>query len=562
MKKYIFMLLGLLALMQSCQDPDYVSPTADRQGITSLSAIFTSGPYVDKEAVKLVIDDQNADRFVIPMPWFYPEDSENQTDVYMTAMRVQAELAPNCKIEPALTVLDLTKENFFTYTDAQGNSRKICITGERVKSNKCSILAFSLKDPAVSGVIDEQTKTISLISADNLSSCLADVTLSPHATMSPDPTTTALNYNEEQQITVTAHDGNTSQVYTVKKTVPEKIPYGFNTMKQIFNLDATSLMEIPWQSTNAPTMGVVGGQLVVCMGDGTTPRYFNQETGSKGGTINLGAAKAGCVTSDEGGHLLICNSVEAGGECKIYTTNSVTEAPRLFTSFTDRAGLPMGAKMKVAGDIAGDAIIIITNDGISGVTSSSKFTRIVVRNGQPQAPEVVDISASGLAWGAAPVNSTSVVPASTSVSDGVFLSYYDANVLSYLNGNNEIAAQMTNGDGNSWALNQNCLDSKKFNNCNYLALLLVSHFPQWGIGPRLYLYDTTNKSTLGGTDVAASPALAFANGAIDYFQSADSNTASGDVLLAPSTNGYKLYIYYYDNNSGVLGAYSADCIQQ
>ena len=133
-------------------------------------------------------------------------------------------------------------------------------------------------------------------------------------------------------------------------------------------------------------MGVVGGQLVVCMGDGTTPRYFNQETGSKGGTINLGAAKAGCVTSDEGGHLLICNSVEAGGECKIYTTNSVTEAPRLFTSFTDRAGLPMGAKMKVAGDIAGDAIIIITNDGIAGVTSSSKFTRIVGRNGQPQTP--------------------------------------------------------------------------------------------------------------------------------------------------------------------------------
>ncbi|MCS2841431.1 DUF5018 domain-containing protein [Bacteroides thetaiotaomicron] len=30
--------------MSSCQDPEYVLPTAERQGITSLTALFTSGP--------------------------------------------------------------------------------------------------------------------------------------------------------------------------------------------------------------------------------------------------------------------------------------------------------------------------------------------------------------------------------------------------------------------------------------------------------------------------------------------------------------------------------------
>ena len=49
MKKNIqYLLLGVLALMSSCQDPEYVLPTAERQGITSLTALFTSGPYVDK----------------------------------------------------------------------------------------------------------------------------------------------------------------------------------------------------------------------------------------------------------------------------------------------------------------------------------------------------------------------------------------------------------------------------------------------------------------------------------------------------------------------------------
>ena len=58
MKKNIqYLLLGVLALMSSCQDQEYVLPTAERQGITSLTALFTSGPYVDKEAVVYTIAD-------------------------------------------------------------------------------------------------------------------------------------------------------------------------------------------------------------------------------------------------------------------------------------------------------------------------------------------------------------------------------------------------------------------------------------------------------------------------------------------------------------------------
>ena len=56
-KNILYLLLGILALTSSCQDPEYVLPTADRQGITSLTALFTSGPYVDKEAVVYTIAD-------------------------------------------------------------------------------------------------------------------------------------------------------------------------------------------------------------------------------------------------------------------------------------------------------------------------------------------------------------------------------------------------------------------------------------------------------------------------------------------------------------------------
>ena len=188
-KNILFLIVLVMAALSSCEDPQYVAPTADRQGLTSLTAIFTSGPFVDQQMARLEIRDPVPDRLV-------------------------------CFISPALTILDLTKENEFAYTDAQGKSKKIIITGERVKSNACELLAFSINNPEISGIIDKGAKKVLLISADDLSEAFATAEVSAHATISPDPSTTALNYNEPVTFTVTAHDGVTSCDYTVLKEVP------------------------------------------------------------------------------------------------------------------------------------------------------------------------------------------------------------------------------------------------------------------------------------------------------------------------------------------------------
>ena len=176
-----------LILSTSCAEREYVPATADRQAITSLTAIFTSGPFVDQEMAKLSIGEDMPERLVIPVPFFYPESSDNETAEYMTKVRVQAELEKNCFLEPALTILDLTKENWFTFTNAQGVQKRICITGERVKSDKCDMISFAIDDPSLVGVIDKANKKISIISGDDLSAATATIQVSPHATVSPDP---------------------------------------------------------------------------------------------------------------------------------------------------------------------------------------------------------------------------------------------------------------------------------------------------------------------------------------------------------------------------------------
>ena len=563
MKKNIqYLLLGVLALMSSCQDPEYVLPTAERQGITSLTALFTSGPYVDKEAVVYTIADASVDKYVIPMPWFYPEDSENETAEYMKTMRVQAKLAPNCTIDPVLTILDLTKENYFTYTDAQGYKKQICITGERVKSNKCQLLSFSIPAEDISGIIDEEHKTVSLISAEDLSSCLAEYSLSSHATMSPDPKTEALDFNSPIELTVIAHDGVTKQTYTVQKAVPDKIPYGYTkgSETELFKLDM-GVIVLPWTSANSPSLAVNGNNLVVCLGDGSTaPTYYNASTGSKIGNMTLGSvgvASLGCVTSDSKGNILLATKAANGKS--FYKTSSVTTAPTLLTSYTNNTSLDMGTKVSVQGDINTNAAIIATCDGTAS-SGSNTFVRWIITNGVLGSPEVVSVNGVGY-WGS-PVSNTKVVTKGTTAQSDYFLSYYDPNVLYWVNGiSNNASKSLSNSDnGNSWAMNNNCLDARTFNNAQYLVLVSTAHFPQWGGTPYLYMYDVTSDGSFTGT-VSTSDALTF-NPSLSSFGSADGVAATGDVLLAPTTDGYKLRLYYVDNNCKIIGGYEFDCIDK
>ena len=560
--KRLLIILSLALMAAACHQPEYVAPTAERQGITSLSAFFTFGPFVDQEMAKLEITDPEQTRFEIPVPFYYPETSDDEAELYMIKVRVRAELQPNCKIEPGLTILDLTEENHFTYTDAAGNSRDIVITGKLALPSSCELLTFDIVDPAISGIVDGAGKKVSLVSADDLSAAVANVSISAHATISPDPTQPH-NYNEPVTYTVTAANGVDKAVYTVVKEVPQKIDYGFNStsVKQLFNFDPVSNVGLPAYSETAfISMGVTGNYLVVSTGDGA-PVYLNKLTGVKVGSLNVGAATVAGITSDEAGNLLLCNHADAGEDFFIWTADAVDAAPQEFFTFNNLADKPMGYKVRVLGNIKADATIVVTLEGVDGVTSSSDFWTISVEDGEVVDVVLVNCAASGLVWGSAPVNVSSICPASLNTDDGWFGACYDPNVLTWVKSDGSAGATASTSDGNNWGWNYNCFDSKQFNNGRFLAGLVVSHFPSWGMGPRLYVYDITNPAGVSG-DFETTSALVLSNTGIPWFQTGDNGVAAGDVLIAPSADGFMLYIYYYDHNSQVVGGYSADCIKR
>ena len=280
--------MGLLLSVAGCHDPEELTPSVVNMGLNSVSAQFASGEYKNDAQARFttLVTDSDQERIAIDIPYYFPESSTNRVDI--TQMRVSANLDDNCFLTPKLGTLDLTQEHWFTLTRVDGTTRKICITGNIKKSDKCQLEAFALPSLGLTGVIDQEKAEVSIIALGDLEPAKATYQLSYHASISPDPAAEALDYNNEVKLTVTAFDGVTKKTYTVKKNVPSKTKSGIRAGSQK-NLFVSETFKQQWgmSGTMNYTMGLMGDYLVVCSGESEMV-YVNKLTGEKVGNVNMG----------------------------------------------------------------------------------------------------------------------------------------------------------------------------------------------------------------------------------------------------------------------------------
>lgn len=577
MKKYLSIMIAIVVGLSACHKPEYVPSSADRQGLTSLTAILVDGPYAGQELARFTITDPEASLLEIPIPYYYPESSNDETLIYMMKLRVQAELQPNFTISPKLGVLDLTEVNTFTLTDPTGKSREIQITGKRVKPASCALLSMMVEEVKTSCVIYEADSKILIPYLEDLSAVHVTAQVSPHATITSIngkkyDSKAKYNLNTGATLTVTASNGTDSKTYQIAQGIPTLLSSGLReaSIALLSNVDPVSMVGLPdYTNLCYVSLAGIGSQILVGIGEGRAPFIVDAFTGSKKGEMVLGSAVADAITNDDAGHVLLCNVAQGGAVAEtvnIWTTDSPTTAPTLWYSFVNPCMFPIGHRMKVLGDITKEAVIVFTAEGIAGVSTTAEMAWLKVENGAVTAMYTKDFAPLGLGWGAAPVNFATVVPASvTPDKDGWFVDYYEGNsdpsvahgnddcyILHYFDGKDRDKWVELVGN---WAVNPNCLDVKTFNGARYMALFAVSHFPEWDIRPRLHFYDVTDPS---------SARVMLANDSISIFQKGATDSevgAAGDVVLVPSADGYRLYVYYYDHHTQALGAYVADCFE-
>lgn len=559
--------LAALLLLGACADEEHVAPTAQRAGITSLTAQFTSGAYKDRgvpsadgvDAPTWTIPaDYSSTDYVIPIPYYYPAESDSAMAESMKAMKVTAILENNCTLTPSLeTVLDLTKKNQFIYTDPYGTQTPITISGELTRSAKCGLKSITIQPGDLAGIIDETNKTVSVVTAEDLSQATAEVVLDPHATISPDPSV-AHDMNDGFTFTVTADNGTSKADYRVMKQVPPKVPSGYATgsEQELWQLDMTTLGVTTPDNTH-PTLAATGAYVILNLGDGTAPQYFRKATGTAMGTINLGQASAtGAITSDNAGNVLICNLAANGETLNIYKTNDVTKAPELLISYPNSLGVTIGARLHVQGDVNGNAVITATpyacnnairwivTDGKVGQAENKALTGVPFWGEQDDAAKVVSLDATGSA--------------------GAMVDFYNGGAcqMYYMPdwGTSAATSLANDGSGMAWGYNTDALDVRPFNNGRYAVLFEQGYWPSWGLTGHIFLYDAGSPNSITG-DITSSPALKYTWTTKDC-GSAAAGGRFGDVLLAPSADGYFLYVFWCSNTHLSLGAAVVDCIQK
>ena len=550
MKKSIFITLSLalgLGLAAGCQSPDELLPSVSRNGINSVTAKFEDGTgeftgYLTEGSTTIVI----------PIPYFFPESSSNQvTEAKLTRMRVNANLDDNVSINPALLYMDLTKDNVITLTDQRKEQKQYTIRAEIRRSTACLIEEFKLPAAGLSGVINEATKVISLVSLEDIPLGLADVTLSYHASISPDPRVEALDFNEEVQLTVTAHDGVSKSVYTVKKDTPSKLGYGARpgSYKLLF---AKKLQDDLGIAVKDVTGGMaVTKDHVVINTRNLNSLILNAKTGAIEGEVDLGAVKGSLInfynTADDDGNILICNLAPNAGTFKIWKLSSVTGTPELYIDWEGSSTVAVGRKISVIGSLDGDAIITAPFHNFE-----SQFARWTVVGGEltSQSPELIAISGVAITN-----NNIDVIYSSPSTSSDYFVIGYSNNQLTRVNGlTNTVKAQLNAVDANYVPCAVDCI---QFNGANYVAYNHVNPW-NWGAADNLWMINYDSNFAGNPNDIAfwRAPSNTYGSWALGN----TNGNYTGDVAFRVSDDGFYLYLYFMFTNGYVVGV-QFDCIE-
>lgn len=205
--------------------------------------------------------------------------------------------------------------------------------------------------------------------------------------------------------------------------------------------------------------------------------YFNSTTGEKLGNITGSMNLAGgAITADKAGNMVLCNVAAKNAAFTIYKTNSVTQAPEPFITWTYNigVGVKMGAKINVQGDLNGNAIITVPTWAWANPPAHAEFIRWIVTNGVPGAPEAISIS-NVIKWNS---GNTDLIYMTTNVNDNYFMTNYGGggNKLDAIDGatNTGVARLATS----TWGANSNfnAVDAVEFNKAKYVAVYGGMHF--------------------------------------------------------------------------------------
>ncbi|MBR2049291.1 MAG: DUF5018 domain-containing protein [Rikenellaceae bacterium] len=573
MKKSIFWtLLAVVLSFAACQEPEVLVPAEANKGINNLTVYPTWDGYHTADATGFTSKIDYEKRVItIQVPYTLPVESDNvqKLEDYKKVW-VQFNLDDNATLEPKLTTIDLTQTYKVTLTDQKKEQSEWTIKAALAKSSACDIESFAIPSLGLTAVIDKSSATASLIYFEQLKNVFAEVVVSPHAKIVPDPATTAFwcSPDEPKKFTVIAQDGVTSREWTLQQTEPARVEEGIRPESGKL-LWTTKLSAAGVAKLDMTTGIAVTDDYVVLNTRGEDPIVLDAKKGTTVGTISLGSIKGATssyyMTSDHKGHIVINNRVpDDGGVFRVWRMRDINSTPELFIEYATTD--VYGDHISVWGDVYGDATVQAAYCGWTSTGSTSTLTW-TVKGGQTVSMQPYWCQISGVGgW----TNGDAIRMGTEANSDFLAVGY-SMNKLTWVDGATNTALNYVQGTltGNE---GMKAIDAVSFNGLNYVAATMETFFT-WGVAGGMWVMEAKYPQTFSGSlelDASLDPDcvvydLDRGEGGYGIYGGRANDGTNGnaiqDVKLHVTKDGYFMYAYFMFCN-GYVGCVQFDCIAQ
>ncbi len=573
MKKSIFWtLLAVVLSFAACQEPEVLLPAEANKGINNLTVYPTWDGYHTADASGFTSKIDYEKRVItIQVPYTLPVESDNvQKLENYKKVWVQFNLDDNATLEPKLTTIDLTQTYKVTLTDQKKEQSEWTIKAALAKSSACDIESFAIPSLGLTAVIDKSSATASLIYFEQLKNVFAEVVVSPHAKIVPDPATTAFwcSPDEPKKFTVIAQDGVTSREWTLQQTEPARVEEGIRPESGKM-LWTTKLSAAGVAKLDMTTGIAVTDDYVILNTRGEDPIVLDAKKGTTVGTMSLGSIKGATssyyMTSDHKGHIVINNRVpDDGGVFRVWRMRDINSTPELFIEYATTD--VYGDHISVWGDVYGDATVQAAYCGWTSTGSTSTLTW-TVKDGQTVSMQPYWCQISGVGgW----TNGDAIRLGTDATAD--FLACgYSTNKLTWVDGATNAALNYVQGTltGNE---GMKAIDAVPFNGINYVAATMETFFT-WGVAGGMWVMEAKYPQTFSGSlelDASLDPdcvvyGLDRGEGGYGIYGGRANDGTNGnaiqDVKLHVTKDGYFMYAYFMFCN-GYVGCIQFDCIAQ
>ncbi|SKA41558.1 protein of unknown function [Chitinophaga eiseniae] len=542
-------IMGLFTAITSCHKPEAIFPKEDSKP----QSIWLELPGV-KDAVFEPVYNAARDSAFIEVPYFYPVESDNETDISKLILR--ANLPLDAVMRPAIgTLMDMSKPVGLEITGGTGQKSKLVVVAKKVGdvSVKNATMHYLLDgvNTAVEAVVKDNDVIFYVLPGVDVSQAQVSVTVNSHSTASVADGAT-VDLSNPVPFTVKSIDGIIKQ-YTLKVMPPVKKPYGIGITRKLFvKLGAASGGGGISTNYTETSMAVSGDHLVIV--SNTNPsrlRLFSRTTGNYVQDMPLPAGNfySFQMQNDTAGALVGASFAALNDKFTLYRWKNATDpAPEKILEWNNTtAWAGIGRRVRIYGDLNKDAVIYAT------ASQTADIYKWRIHNGKiVNAANTPDMNAAPVV---ATYKGTSnigyladALPTAVSFSGTYFMNY--GSEVAMVNGGSNARVAAFHADAAGYIFHAPSVYFN-FNGASYLALL---KYNSWSLNNgNIALFDVTDPSA-----VSMSPANP-AYGAFNVFNSetiagaADNGNGTGDVCVSFAPDRSSAYIYMLLTNVGIIG---------